>query len=464
MLRPRFYLPAAFAGAVLSTVALAQENAGPRPYEGHHLVRVELRNAEQVRRMEKLDLDCWCEGLRIGVLDFRVPPEDMEALRRSGLRFEVVSENLQPRVDAEAARIEQHNRQDGGDWYADYKNADQILARIDELVAAHPDLAEVIDIGDSIEGRDIWAVRVTAGSGDRPAILFNSCQHAREWISPMTTMFVLEKLLTGYGEDERITALVNGTEFFVIPLVNPDGYRYSWDSFRFWRKNRRDNGGGTWGVALNRNWGVGWGGGGSSGNPNSETYRGAGPFSEPETQTMRAFYEAHPNVNASIDFHSHGELALYPWAFQRGGPDDGGVHANTSEAMVDAIFDVHGLSYVAGPVFETLYQASGASVDWTWGDEDVYSWTIELRGPGFDPPPSTIRPNVEENLQAALTLAELHGGTGVEGDVDGDGFVNFDDLLMVLAAWGPCKDCPEDLDGNGIVDFNDVLLVLSNWS
>ena len=96
----------------------------------------------------------------------------------------------------------------------------------------------------------------------------------------MTTVYVAESLLSGYGESDRITALVNGTEFFIIPIVNPDGYRYTWNSFRMWRKNRRNNGNGSYGVDLNRNWAVGWGGGGSSGNPVSNPYRGTGPFSE----------------------------------------------------------------------------------------------------------------------------------------------------------------------------------------
>ena len=464
MFRSRFCLPAALLGAAVLTPVTARDDATPRPYEGHRQVRVELQNAQQVKLMETISPDCWCEGVRVGVLDFRVPPENMEALRRSGLRFEVITETLQPRFDAEAARIERHNRQDGGDWYGDFKNPDQILTRLTSFAIAYPDLAELIDIGDTIEGRDIWALRITAGNGDKPAILFNSCQHAREWISPMTTMYVAESLLSGYGESDRITALVNGTEFFIIPIVNPDGYRYTWNSYRMWRKNRRHNGNGVYGVDLNRNGGVGWGGGGSSGNPDSNIYRGTGPFSEPETQAMRDFYEAHRNITASIDFHSYGEYVLYPWAYRSGGPDDDGDHAFLSGAMVDAIYDEYGVAYLAGPVFETLYQASGASVDWTWGDQDVFSWTIELRGPGFDPPPSTIRPTVEENLQASLILAELAGGTAVEGDMNGDGLVNIDDILLILAAWGPCDGCPEDVDGNNVVDFSDLLVVLRNWT
>ena len=103
----------------------------------------------------------------------------------------------------------------------------------------------------------------------------------------MVGMYVAESFITGYGNDTLITELVDELEIFVIPVVNPDGYVYTWGPQRLWRKNRRDNGNGTFGVDLNRNWGYEWGGVGSSGDPGSGTYRGTAPFSEPETQVRR---------------------------------------------------------------------------------------------------------------------------------------------------------------------------------
>jgi hypothetical protein len=221
-------------------------------------------------------------------------------------------------------------------------------------------------------------------------------------------MYIVDHLLTQYGVDPDVTALVDDVEIFLIPVVNPDGYAYSWTSGnRYWRKNRRDNEGSPcYGVDPNRNWELGWGGSGSSGDPCSETYRGTAGFSEPCTQAMEAFYIAHPNLVASIDFHSHGEYILYPWAYQSGPCGDDGMHQEVGEVMQSLIAAVHGWNYTLGSIYDDLYPAAGGSVDWSWGDQGVLSYTIELRGPDFVIPPSEILPNSEEILPAALYLTE----------------------------------------------------------
>ncbi|MHC5113703.1 MAG: M14 family zinc carboxypeptidase [Planctomycetota bacterium] len=405
---------ALFCAAVVNA-PLPAADGGSAPYEGHRLVRAQIRTPDQLRAMMAISPDCWCETPGLGEVDFRVPPEAMDELARSGIEHAVLVENLQARVDAERARIAARDAAEdaagpggAGAWYDDYRNLADITTRVNDLAAAHPAIMQVIDIGDSLEGRDIRAVRITGPGTDKPAILYNSCQHAREWITPMTTMYILEHLVTQYGTDPTVTSLVDAIEFFVIPIVNPDGYEWTWTDERFWRKNRRDNGDGTIGVDLNRNWGYEWGGEGAEPIPGDDLYHGPAPFSEPETQVMRDFYIAHPNLVASIDFHNYGQLALWPWAYGEVPLVDGGVHAAIGEDLVDAIHGVHGLLYEHGPIEETLYAASGASVDWTWGDQGVISYTVELRPltPSFDPPPEEILPTAQENLAGALAMAE----------------------------------------------------------
>ncbi|MCP3902205.1 MAG: hypothetical protein GY715_01105 [Planctomycetes bacterium] len=407
--------------SMLAASTLAAEDPPP-PYEGHRLVRTEIRTAEQLRTMMDISPDCWCETPQRGTLDFRVPPDAMAKLERSGIEHRVLVENLQATVDAERLRLLARDAAEdaagpgGGSWYDDFRNLADIVTRLNDLAAAHPAIMQMIDIGDSLEGRDIWAARITGPGTGKPAVLYNSCQHAREWISPMTTMYILEHLVTQYGTDPQVTALVDAVEFFVIPIVNPDGYEWSWTDERFWRKNRRDNGDGTMGVDLNRNWGYEWGGNGAEPFPGDPLYHGPAPFSEPETQVMRDFYIAHPNLVASIDFHNYGQLVLWPWAYGADPVNDGGVHAAIGDDVVDAIYGVNGLLYEHGPIEDTLYPASGASVDWTWGDQGVFSYTVELRPlgsvPGFAPPPEEILPTAMENLAGALALADA-ATTGV---------------------------------------------------
>ena len=152
-------------------------------------------------------------------------------------------------------------------------------------------------IGETLNGQEILALKVTKDAtkrrdGRRPAVLYASAQHAREWITPEMTRRLMHHVLDGYGTDPEITELVDTTELWFVPVLNPDGYDFTFtEGNRLWRKNLRDNNGDGQitvgdGVDLNRNFAVKWGydNEGSSADPASDTYRGTGPDSEPETQ------------------------------------------------------------------------------------------------------------------------------------------------------------------------------------
>ncbi|MBC9724698.1 M14 family metallopeptidase [Streptomyces sp. TRM68367] len=201
----------------------------------------------------------------------------------------------------------------------------------------HPGLTKVVSIGKTIKGQDILALKLTKGAkkskdGSRPAVLYLSAQHAREWITPEMTRRLLHHYLDHYKTDKRIKKIVDTTELWFVPTANPDGYDYTFESddTRLWRKNLRDvNGDGTIttgdGVDLNRNFAYKWGydDEGSSPNPTSQTYRGAGPNSEPETRAMDAF-QKRIGFTYGINYHSAAELILYGvgWQVATHTPDD----------------------------------------------------------------------------------------------------------------------------------------------
>lgn len=209
----------------------------------------------------------------------------------------------------------------------------------EELVAqaaSHPQIAELEVIGQTVQGQDITAVRVTnrpsrIREGKRPTTVYIGAQHAREWITPEMVRRLLDHVLDGYGTDPAITALVNDNELWFVPVANPDGYDFTFEEGqRLWRKNVRDNNGdGTItpgdGVDLNRNYPTRWGydNEGSSPNPASETYRGTAPASEPETQALdRLFRRITPEF--FINYHSAAELLLHGigWQVATPSPDD----------------------------------------------------------------------------------------------------------------------------------------------
>jgi hypothetical protein len=353
-------------------------------------------------------------GYGRGPIEIVVSEDNLAALEALGLDAEILIDDVQAAIDAEREEIERLRAQRDITWYETYHPLAEIYTYIDDLVTDNPTLASQEVIGQSIQGRDIVGLRITA-PGDpsgRVQVAINGCQHAREWVSPTTVLFVTEQLLDGYGNDQQITDLMNRVEFVVVPMVNPDGYNYTWTNYRLWRKNRRNNGNGTTGVDLNRNWSYQWGGSGSSGSGSSDTYRGPTPFSEPETTAVSNHFGSLPRAAAHIDFHSFSQLILYPWGytFNQLPEPERTLYSNLADDISGAIQGVHGSYYRPQPASD-LYIADGIASDWS-ASEDMWGFTIELRpdensGFQFELPPAQIIPTGEENLEALLTLAEF---------------------------------------------------------
>jgi murein tripeptide amidase MpaA len=383
-------------------------------HDGKSVVRATIRSSRDLRTVLAIARDVLTHRLDYGPVDFIVDPKGLAALKSSGVPHEVVVPDLGPVLRAElAARTAQGGGGDGGvaggDFFSAFRRLEEINAKFDALVAARPDLVTAFTIGTSLEGRPIRGIRITKAPAGSPGVLFNGTQHAREWGATTAVCYIADRLVGGYGSDPRITALLDRAWVDVVPVVNPDGYIYSWDVNRLWRKNRRNNGDGSFGVDLNRNWAFQWGGGGASANPGDDTYRGPSPFSEPESAAMRDYFIANPTLVGHIDFHAYSQLILSPWGYTTAAPPNAvGISALGNE-MKDSILRTTGTSYTTGPIASTLYVASGSSVDHAFGVHGVNSWTIEVRDTGsygFVMPAGEILPNATENLAAALDLAD----------------------------------------------------------
>jgi len=381
---------------------------------GDQVVRIHVRNAEQLRRLEQMDLDVWSHEIGVGDIDVHVSVHARRALDAAGMTYDVLNDDLTATyIDELASR----QFRGAGD-FDQYKSYAEIMDFIDNLAARRPDLASVMTIGQSLEGRDIRVLHVTGPDtgdgpppGQRHGVFYHALQHAREWITGPVVLYLADHLINEYDDDSCLRALVDRTDFYLAPCVNPDGYEYTWTDERLWRKNRRDNMDGTFGVDLNRNWAYGWGGGGSSGSTGNETYRGPSPFSEPETQVLSSFVSSHPTIRAYMDYHSYGQLILWPFGTTCTEPPepDASSFWSIGTQMQSLIASIHGVNHTAGPVCLTLYQASGASVDWVYGDQGRYAYTIELRDEGqsgFLLPADQILPTCEENLPAILALSD----------------------------------------------------------
>jgi len=413
--------------SILAALAFASSSAAapdpqPQPaeapvrYDGHKVVRVPIHSLRDLRLMQQFSQDTWvCGPIRAGLVDFRVEPDTLPLLDAAGIQYEVVIPDVQALIDAERAQIEAAADAPGGlrgpDWFETYHTYGEISQYVNSLVALRPDLATRFAAGESLQGLEIFGVRMTSPKGtNKPAIFLNCLQHAREWITGAAGMYIADKLVRGYGVDPVATEILDAYEVYIVPVSNPDGYSYTWTNARLWRKNRRPNANGTFGVDTNRNWGYQWGGQGASADPGNETYRGTGPFSEPETQALRNFIAARPNIVMSVDIHSFSQLILSAWGYTAAPPPNAIVFAEMNARIEAAMESVDGQNFTAGPTYTTIYPASGVASDWAYGERQIWGWGFELRpasggNSGFILPAEQIVPASEECWQGVLAAA-----------------------------------------------------------
>ncbi len=283
------------------------------------------------------------------------------------------------------------------------------------LADTYPDLARVMDIGDSLEGRNIYALRISDNAWaeeNEAAVIFLGCHHAREWISVEVPYLLGKYLVENYSIDSEVKRLVDNSEIWIIPMVNPDGLEYSIHFYRYWRKNRRDNGDGTFGIDLNRNYGYEWGYDnlGSSSDPTSEVYRGPEPFSEPEIQVIRDLF-SRKEFQALVSYHSYSQVILYPWGYIESPSHQEPLLLELAKKMSALMEPVNGRFYEPGRAGSSFYLTNGDTTDWSFGRYGIPSYTIELppdnelKGEFFNAE-SDIQPIFAENLPAMIYLID----------------------------------------------------------
>jgi carboxypeptidase T len=284
------------------------------------------------------------------------------------------------------------------------------------LERKYPTLAKVFDIGESLEKRPIYALKISdnvAFEEEEAEVLFLGCHHAREWISIEVPLLLGRYLLENYATDPAVRKIVDSSEIWIVPLVNPDGLEYSIHAYRYWRKNRRDNGQGYYGVDLNRNYGYKWGFDnlGSSPSPAAADYRGKAAFSEPETQAVRDLF-LRKDFRALVSYHSFSQTIMYPWGYSASAvADKDALLRDIGAEMARRIRSVNDRSYEVGASGTLLYVTNGDLTDWAYATSAIPAYTIELPpidelGGGFFNRTEDIDPIFKENLPAMLYLIE----------------------------------------------------------
>ncbi|MCA9753191.1 MAG: zinc carboxypeptidase, partial [Gemmatimonadetes bacterium] len=290
-----------------------------------------------------------------------------------------------------------------GTLIGNYTTYAEMAARMQDRASTYPSICSVQSIGTSHEGRDIWAMKISDNVGTdegEPGVLYMGTYHARELIAVEIPLALADSLLMNYGSDARYTDWVNEREIWFIPIVNVDGHVYVENNDTNWRKNRRNNGGGSFGVDINRNHDWQWGhdNNGSSGTPSSLTYRGPSPASEPEVQAIQNFVNAHSNLRFSISYHSYGDLWLWGPGYKPGLSPDQDLFGEYGAQATAAN------GYLPGnPAVGAIYITNGDVNDWLYNSPShprIYGMTPEV-GSAFYPPESQIPSLVAENIEPA---------------------------------------------------------------
>jgi murein tripeptide amidase MpaA len=292
----------------------------------------------------------------------------------------------------------------------------EVEAEVFALEQAYPNLVQVQIIGNSLEMRNIYALKISdnvqSDEGGEAEILITGCYHAREWISVEVPLSVATHLVENYATDSDIRDLVDRSQVWIVPLLNPDGLEYTIHFYRYWRKNMRDNENGSYGVDPNRNYDYMWGNDNDGSSPvsSSYVYRGPAPFSEPETQAIRDLF-AGRDFQVFISYHNYSQVIIYPWGFTN---EPSGIDATLEEMaseMAVRIESVNGRVYEYGQAGNQLYVTNGGATDWALGVYGIPAFTIELppvdqQHGGFYNPEEDIQSIVRENIPAMLYVIE----------------------------------------------------------
>lgn len=407
--------------AALAGLAAA---ADPEHYRGFKLLTATPRDDAQVQVLRALgdwrDVDMFSHRVVPGgKAVLMVPPASLSAatkvLADKAIPYEITNDDVQESVNEERHRqtkalgARAHQVMPTFQRYMRYSEIAQYLR---QTAAAYPDLVTLMNAGKTFEGRDMLALRISKSGGKAArAIVVDAGIHAREWISPPVAIFLIQQLTEHQSTN---AGLLDDLDWYIMPVVNPDGYEYTHTRERFWRKNRSTKNS-RWcpGTDLNRNFGYHYRESGASDWPCDETYAGPAAFSEVESANLRDWIlqcNAANNAKMYLTFHSYGPMILYPWGYANDIPP-----AVDEAELLSIANEANAAMIKAGSVpFEVqnsagLYPAAGASDDWSKGVANIAkAYTIELPGGGkngFDMPASGILKVVQSVFEGIKVFA-----------------------------------------------------------
>ncbi|XP_041768532.1 carboxypeptidase B-like [Anopheles merus] len=404
-------------------LAVIGGTAGRQSYSGYKLYSVEQNSQQQVDFLRELqqsaqDLDFWQLDRLVGSeARVLVPPAQLDYFRQllkaQKLRHRELIHDFE-RVQDDHLYGTKRVTPSQGLPLNKYLRYNEMVDYINKLAKKYSSFVTVAEIGKSYEGRPIPAVTIQSPSlyksrpnSSQPVVFVDAGIHAREWAAPAMAMYLISELVENAAQHQDLLA---GLTWTIVPIANPDGYEYSHERERLWRKTRRPAGRNCVGVDGNRNYDFHWAEVGASNQPCSDTYHGEQSFSEPETRAIRdELLRLKGRCKFYLSLHTYGQYLLYPWGWTSELPEDWQKVDAVARAGARAIEEATGSTYTVGSSTNVLYAAAGGSDDYAYAVADVpISMTMELPGggsQGFNPPPTRIEELVKETFVGVRAMA-----------------------------------------------------------
>jgi hypothetical protein len=364
--------------------------------------------------------------------------QQVELLKRSGLKVTYVIRDLEKNLQAHNEKLDQLAAKASRNAraaavstptnfslgsYAGFYTFAEMQTILDKMRTMYPNLVSArSSIGTTLEGRPLLMVKISDNPDvveNEPKLMLNAVHHAREPISMTQLMYFMWHLLENYSKDKEIQTLLNSTEIYIVPCLNPDGYVYNQTTNPsgggMWRKNRQINSGGSYGVDINRNYAYYYAldNSGSSPTQTAENYRGTGAFSEKETQAMRDLFLKYPFTTV-FNYHSYANACMYPFSAlnPNSNPEMSTFRAAATYLAADNGFKI-------GNTYETLgYTSNGGAPDWQYGEQSTkaktYAFTTEIGSSddGFWPASSRILPLCNSTIEMNRKMLRMSTNYG----------------------------------------------------
>uniref|UniRef100_A0A9J8B0Z9 Carboxypeptidase A1 n=1 Tax=Cyprinus carpio carpio TaxID=630221 RepID=A0A9J8B0Z9_CYPCA len=406
---------------ILFLTTLFVANLAKNTFEKNQVLRITAKDEAQISLLkelseqEHLELDFWREPIHESLpVDVHVPFQSLQDVRaflgNNQIQYDVMIMDVQDLLDDEEREMVKYRSspKSTDDFvYTAYHNLSEIYSFINMLVAENRKLVSKIVIGRSYKKRPLNVLKFSTGA-NRPGIWIDTGIHSREWVTQASGTWFAKKIVKDYKRDPVLTDILNNYDIFLEIVTNPDGFAFTHSKNRMWRKTRKPNPGSKCvGVDPNRNWDAGFGGAGSSGNPCSETYRGPRVNSESEVKAIVDFVKSHGKLKAFVSIHSYSQMLLYPYGYKYTPAKDNAELNVLAKRTVSALQSLYNTRYRYGSIINTIYQASGGTIDWTYNQGIKYSYTFELRDTGtygFLLPADQIVPTAEETWLALMTI------------------------------------------------------------